>query len=135
MTLDPQLAAKAFTDMLILLSKMCGIAGHPLNYVPHSKSKGPIDADIDDETKDPPPFGEPGSPYILIDDKLCRRAPILHSDLTHLQLATSLETLESDRHFELSFLADMVTVYKILNACWGKSSWWNHVKKFSKTKN
>jgi hypothetical protein len=34
MTLDPQSAAKAFTDMLILLGKMRGIAGHPLSYVP-----------------------------------------------------------------------------------------------------
>jgi hypothetical protein len=31
MTLDPQLAAKAFTNMLILLGKMRGIAGHPLS--------------------------------------------------------------------------------------------------------
>ncbi len=36
MTLDPQLAAKAFTNMLILLGKMWGIVGHPLSYVPHS---------------------------------------------------------------------------------------------------
>jgi hypothetical protein len=39
MTLDPQLAAKAFTDMLILLSKMHGKEGHPLNYVLHSNLK------------------------------------------------------------------------------------------------
>jgi hypothetical protein len=31
MTLDPHLAAKAFTDMLILLGKMRGVAGHPLS--------------------------------------------------------------------------------------------------------
>jgi hypothetical protein len=31
MTLDLQMAAKAFTNMLILLSKMRGIAGHPLS--------------------------------------------------------------------------------------------------------
>jgi hypothetical protein len=37
MTLDPQLAANAFTDMLILLDKMQGIAGHPLSYAPRSK--------------------------------------------------------------------------------------------------
>ncbi len=43
MTLDPQLAAKAFTDMLILLGKMRGIAGHPLSYVPRSNLKGPND--------------------------------------------------------------------------------------------
>jgi hypothetical protein len=44
MTLDPQSAAKAFANMLILLSKMCRIAGHPLNYVPRSNLKGPNDA-------------------------------------------------------------------------------------------
>jgi hypothetical protein len=129
MTLDPQLAAKAFTDMLILLGKMRGIAGHPLSYVLHSNLKGPNDSNIDNETKDPPPFGQPGSPYFLIDDGLCRRVPILRSDLTHSQLAASLETLESDRPFEPSFLANMVMVYNILHACWGKSSWWSHVKK------
>jgi hypothetical protein len=29
----------------------------------------------------------------------------------------------------------MATVYNILLSCWGKSCWWHHVKKFSKTKN
>jgi hypothetical protein len=71
----------------------------------------------------------------LIDNKLCHWAPILHSDLTHSQLAANLETLESAGPDEPSFLADMVTIYKVLHACWGKSSWWSHVKKFSKTKN
>jgi hypothetical protein len=55
--------------------------------------------------------------------------------LTHSQLSTRLETLESDRPFEPSFLANMVMVYNNLHACWGKLSWWSHVKKFSKTKN
>jgi hypothetical protein len=55
--------------------------------------------------------------------------------LTHSQLATSLEALESDGPFEPSFLANMVTVYNVLHAWWGESSWWSHVKKFSKTKN
>jgi hypothetical protein len=120
MTLDPQLAANAFTNMLILLSKMRGIAGHPLNYVPRSNLKGPNDADIDNKTKDPPPFGQPGSPYFSIDNKLCHQALILRSDLTHLQLAASLETVESDGPFEPSFLANMVTVYNVLHACWEK---------------
>ncbi len=135
MTLGLQSAAKAFTDMLILFGKMQGIAGHPLSYVPRSNLKGPNDTNIEDETEDPPPFSHPGSPYFSIDDKLCHRASILRSDLTHSQLAASLETLESDRPFELSFLADMVTVYNVLHACWGESSWWSHVNKFSKTKN
>ncbi len=62
MTLDLESAAKAFTNMLILFSKMQGIAGHPLNYVPHSNLKGHNHVDIDNETEDPPPFGQPGSP-------------------------------------------------------------------------
>jgi hypothetical protein len=122
MTLDPQSAAKAFTNMLILLGKMQGIAGHPLSYVPCSNLKGPNDANIDNETEDPPPFGHPWSPYFSVDDELCRRAPILRSDLTHSQLSPSLETLESDGPFEPSFLANMVTVYNVLHACWGNSS-------------
>jgi hypothetical protein len=59
MTLDPQLAAKAFTDMLILLGKTWGNVGHPLIYDPHSNLKGPTNANIDNETKDPPPFWPP----------------------------------------------------------------------------
>jgi hypothetical protein len=135
MTLDPHSAAKAFSNMLIILGKMRGIAGHPLSYVPRPTLKGPHDADIDNETEDPPPFAQPGSPYVSINNKLCCRAPILLIDLPHIKLSQSLETLESDGPFEPSFLANMVTVYNILHACWGKLSWWSRVKKFSKTKN
>jgi hypothetical protein len=53
MTLDPQSTAKAFTNILILLGKMWGIAGHPLSCVPRSNLKGPNDANIDNETEDP----------------------------------------------------------------------------------
>ncbi len=135
MTLNPHSAAKAFSDMLIILGKMWGIAGHLLSYVPHPTLKGPHDVDIDNETEDPPSFGQPGSPYLSIDDKLCCRASILLIDLSHTKLSTSLETLESDGPFEPSFLANMVMVYNVLHACWGKSSWWSHMKKFCKTKN
>jgi hypothetical protein len=135
MTLKPHSAAKAFSDMLIILGKMRGIAGHPLSCVLHPTLKEPYDVDMDDKTEDPPPFGQPGSPYVSINDKLCHRAPILLIDLSHTKLSASLETLESDGPFEPGFLANMVTVYNILHACWGKSSWWSCVKKFSKTKN
>ncbi len=123
MILEPHSAAKAFSDMLIILGKMQGIAGHTLSYVPRPTLKGPYDTDMDDETEDPPPFGQPGSPYVSINHKLCRRAPILLIDLSHTKLSASLETLESDVPFEPSFLADMITVYNNLHACWGKSSW------------
>jgi hypothetical protein len=78
---------------------------------------------MDDETEDPPPFGQQGSPYVLIDYELSCRAPILCTDLSHTQLSASLETLESDGPFEPSFLANMVTVYNVLHACWGELSW------------
>ncbi len=61
MTLDPHLAAKAFTDMLIILGKMRGIAGHPLSYVPRPNLKGPNDADMDDETEAPRFLASQGS--------------------------------------------------------------------------
>ncbi len=134
-TLDPHSAAKAFSDMLIILGKMWVIAGHLLSYIPRPTLKGPHDAEIDDKTEDPPPLGQPGSPYVSIDDKLCRRAPILLIDLSHTKLSQGLETLESDGPFEPSFLANMVMVYNVLHACWGKLSWCSHVKKFSRTKN
>ncbi len=122
MTLEPHLAAKAFNNMLFLLGKMRGIAGHPLRYVLRPNLKGPNDTDPDDETEDPLPFGQPGSSYVSIDDKLCRRAPILRTDLTHFQLFPSLETLQTDGPFESSFLAHMATVYNILHSYWEKSS-------------
>jgi hypothetical protein len=65
MTLDLQSAAKAFTNMLILLGKMQGIVGHPLSYAPHSNLKGPNNADIDDETKDHPAFWPTREPLFL----------------------------------------------------------------------
>ncbi len=123
-TLKLHSATKAFNDMLILLGKMWGIAGHPLSYVPHPNLKGPNDRDPDDKTEDPLPFGQPGSSYISIEDEHCRRAPILHTDLTHFQLSTSLDTLATDRPFEPSFLANMATAYNILHSFWGKLSWW-----------
>jgi hypothetical protein len=117
MTLNPHSAAKAFNDMLIILGKMRGIAGHPLSYVLHPTLKGPHDTDMDDKTEDSLLFGQSGSPYVSIDDKLCRRASILNIHLSHTKLFQSLETLETDGPFEPSFLANMVTVYNVLHAC------------------
>jgi hypothetical protein len=83
MTLQPHLAAKAFNDMLILLGKIGRIAGRPLSYILHPNLKGPSNVNSDDKTEDLLPFGQPGSPYVSIDGKLCRRAPILCTDLNH----------------------------------------------------
>jgi hypothetical protein len=62
MTLNPHLAAKAFSDMLIILGKMQGIAGHPLSYVPRPSLKGSYNADMDDKTEDPRLLASQGAP-------------------------------------------------------------------------
>jgi hypothetical protein len=65
MTLDLHSAAKAFSDMLINLGKMWGIAGHPLSYVLHLTLKEPHDADMDDKTEDPPAFWPAREPLCI----------------------------------------------------------------------
>ncbi len=62
MTLDPHTAAKAFSNMLIILGKMQGIAGHALSYVTCPTLKGPYDADMDDDTEDPRLLASKGAP-------------------------------------------------------------------------
>jgi hypothetical protein len=119
--------------MLILLGKMRGLAGHPLSYVLRSNLKEPNDANIDDETEDPRLLVTQGALTSQLMTSFAVGPPC--SDLTHSQLAASLETLESDGPLSPILLAAMVTIYNFLHACWGKSSWCSHVKKFSKTKN
>jgi hypothetical protein len=70
MTLDLQSAAKAFINMVVHFGKRQGITGLSLAYVVHCILKGPNDADIDNETDNPPQFGQLGIPYFSIDDKL-----------------------------------------------------------------
>jgi len=53
----------------------------------------------------------------------------LQNNLAYGQLAASLDTLKNEGPFEPAFMADMILVFDILHACWGKSTWWTHVKK------
>ena len=129
MTLDLQTAAKAFLEMTTSLSKLRGITGIPLSYVPRFTLKSPNNLAPDDPIRNLPAFGKAGSPYSSVDDELVARAAILRNDLTQGQLAASLETLESEGPFEPAFMADMAIVFDVLHASWGKSSWWAHVKK------
>jgi hypothetical protein len=65
MTLELHTAAKAFSDMLIILGKMQGTAGHPFSYVPHPSFKEPYNEDMDDKTEDPPAFWPAMEPQCL----------------------------------------------------------------------
>jgi hypothetical protein len=91
--------------------------------------KSPYNTLYGDPTTDPLAFGRPGSAYSSVDEELIARGAILQNDLTQGQLSASLKTLKSEGPFEPTFLADMVLVFHTLHACWGKSSWWTHVKK------
>ncbi len=62
MTLDLHMVAKAFSDMLVVLGKMRGIAGHLLSYVMRPTLKGPYDAGMDNDTEDPHPLASKGAP-------------------------------------------------------------------------
>ncbi len=62
MTLDLHSTAKAFSDMLIILGKMRGIAGHPLSCIPRPTLKGPYDVDMDNKTEDPRLLASQGAP-------------------------------------------------------------------------
>jgi hypothetical protein len=115
--------------MTVLLGKLRGITGIPLSYVVRFILMSPNKLTYGDPIRDYPPFGQAGSPYSSVDDELVARAAILRNNLTHGQLAASQETLKNEGPFEPTFMADMVLVYDVLHACWGKSSWWTHVKK------
>ncbi len=67
--------------------------GSCLNVI-QVKLRGPHNIP-DSEEADPPPFGNPDSPYLSFDDKMVRRAPILKTDLTHAQLALNDKILET----------------------------------------
>jgi hypothetical protein len=134
MSLDLTSAASAFTNMQTVLAKMQRSTGVPLAYVVHHKLKGPNDSNLTC-MRDSPAFRKAGSIYLSINNELIAWAPILCRVLTCQQIAASLETLELEGAFDPTFLGDMVKAYNVLHTCWGKSGWWSHLKKFSKTKN
>ena len=135
LTLDQATAAASFVHMRNHLRKCRSLtSGLALDYVVRVKLRGPHD-EPNAEEPDPPPFGDPTSPYVSHDDEMVARAPILHANLTVAQLSQDNETLEMKGPFESSFVADSAIVYNILHTAWGKSSWWTHCKSFDKTKN
>ena len=76
MTLTPATAAASFTQMKTHLAKYRGTTGLPLKYAVRPQLKGPHDMP-EDGPEDPPPFGDPNSPYVTIDAELTAFAPIL----------------------------------------------------------
>ena len=109
MTRTPATAAASFTQMKTHLTKCRGTTGHPLEYVVRPQLKGPYNAPKDGP-EDPPPFGDPDSPYVTIDAELIARAPILQIDLSNAQLTRPLDYLEGHGPFDPTFLQDSAKV-------------------------
>ena len=127
MTLTPTTAAACFTNMKNYLARCRGRLGIPLDYVVRAQLKGLLDAS-EDGPEDPPPFGDPDSPYETIDAELTARAAILRPDLTHQQLAQPLDVLEAKGPFNAIFIQDAQKVFELLQAVWGTSQSWTHAR-------
>ncbi len=87
---------------------------------------------IPEDKKDNPPFGEEDTKYTSIDMETTARAPILSDKADYEE---EFETLEAYGPFVPTFLTDTKKVWSILLACFGLSSAWQHVKKFSAQQN
>ena len=135
MTLTPTNTAASFTQMKLHLAKCRGTTGLPLEYVVCSQLKGPHTVP-EDGPEDPPPFGNPESPYVMIDAELTACALILQHNLTHAQLAWPLDHLKEYGPFDPIFVRDSAKVYDILHLSWGTSQPWTHARSVAaKTKN
>jgi hypothetical protein len=121
--------------MKMHLAKCRGTTGLPLDYVVCPQLKGPYNAS-EDRPEDPPPFGDPGSPYVTIDAELIAQAPILRINPSHAQLARPLDYLKEHGPFDPTFVKDSAKVYDILHTTWGTSQPWTHARSAAaKTKN
>jgi hypothetical protein len=123
LTLDTSSATKVFNKVKNLLACVHGVTGVPLVYV--------IRVLLIPEDKDnDPPFGEEDIKYTPADMETMARAPILSDDANYEQDYDVL-----DGPFVPSFLNDTKKVWSILLACFGLSSAWQHVKKFTAQQN
>jgi hypothetical protein len=134
LTLDTKTAASSFTHLKSYLrTRRSRKTGLPLDYVTRVNIRGPFDGP-EDAPEDAPPYGHLDSPYILIDEELVARAPILRHGTPHARLAVTDDILEASGPFAKGFLQDLAEAFDILHTVWGKSNWWTHCKAFTNTR-
>ncbi len=122
LTLDTSTATKVFGKVKIILGQVPGVTGMPLMYVIRV-------ALIPEDEKNNPPVGDKDTKYTSIDMETIARAPIL-SDEPDIYNKDP-ENLEAYGPFVPTFPTDAKKVWAILLACFGLSSAWQHVKKFT----
>jgi hypothetical protein len=126
LTLDPSTATRVFDKIKTLLGQVWGITGVPLVYVIRV-------AFVPEDENDDPPFGDEESKYTSNDMEMIARAPILSNDADIYREDSA--NLEARGPFVPTFPTDPKKVWAILLACFGLSSAWQHVKKFSNQQN
>ncbi len=103
------------------------MTGVPLFYVIRVALVLPEDDDND------PAFGDEDSKYISIDLEMIARAPILSDEADTSNEDTS--DLEANGPFVLTFPVDSKKLWVILLACFGLSSAWQYIKKYTDQQN
>jgi hypothetical protein len=102
-----------------------GAMGVPIVYV--------VRHQLIPENKDgDPPFGDEDTNYTSIDQEMIARTPILTNDANYTK---EYETLKTNGPFIPAFLTDLKKVWAILHQCFGTSSTWQQVKKFTAQQN
>jgi hypothetical protein len=122
MTLEQTNAAACFSQMRQYLCKLHSkMMGLPLDYVIWVALNGPFDYP-DAKEPDPPPFGDPNSPYVSVDDELVMQAPILDCNCSCQDLRNPVVYLKHDSPFKRTFIANSAAVYNILHTEWGSQA-------------
>ncbi len=125
LTQDTATATKIFDKVKSILAQVHGVMGVPLVYVIRVVL-------IPKDEKNDPPFGDKDTNYTSIDMEMMAHAPILSNKA---DFDEEFKTLEAYGPFVPTFLTNTKKVWSILLACFGLSSAWQHVKKFTAQKN
>jgi hypothetical protein len=127
LTLDTSTAKKAFDKVRTILGQTRGVMGVPLLYVIRVAL---VPTEDDDNN---PAFGDDDSKYISIDMEMIACAPILSDEADTTNKDTCI--LEANGAFVPTFPVNSKKVWVILLACFGLSSTWQYVKKYTNQQN
>jgi hypothetical protein len=117
---------RVFDKIKTLLGQVRGLTGVPLVYVIRV-------ALFPEDENDDPPFGDEESKYTSIDMEMIARTPILSNNADIYREDSA--NLEAHGPCVPTFPTDAKKVWAILFACFGLSSTWQHVKKFTNQQN
>ena len=116
--LDDANVTKSISTFEEDLARRRGIMGHPLKYVIRHKADVPA-AHLD------PPFGDPETSYVSMDDEMIGRAQIYSREV---------DCDEDVGPWSKVFVIDSATVYTLMEKAFGKSAYWTNARIYSRKK-